>query len=65
MNKQEEIRACLNCKLHDCVGDDFCPVLQLAKSKKTIKVLLLVKLLRLGYDPAEILFAVIEGGVPE
>ncbi len=59
MTKQDELRACLNCKLPTCSGGNRCPVLQLAGSHKTVKVDLLVDLLRSGYDPVNILFAAI------
>lgn len=64
MTKQEEISICLGCKFPVCKGAADCPAFQLAKPKKTVKVSLLVDLLRAGYDPAEICFAVVEGGVP-
>lgn len=64
MSKQEEIQACLNCKFSTCQGEDSCPALQVAKAQKTVKISLLVDLLRAGYDPAEILFSAVEGGVP-
>lgn len=64
MSKQEEIRTCLSCKFSTCTGADTCPALQLVKRRKTVQVSLLSDLLRAGYDPAEILFAAVEGGVP-
>lgn len=64
MSRQEEIRTCLNCKFSTCTGTDTCPALQVAKARKSVKISLLVDLLRAGYDPAEILFSAVEGGVP-
>lgn len=63
MNKAEKISVCLNCKFSSCSGEETCPALQVANAKKTIKISLLIDLLRAGYDPAEILFSVVEGGV--
>lgn len=64
MNKDAEIKACLNCKFAVCRGAADCPALSLGKPKKSIKVSTLLDLLRAGYDPAEICFAVVEGGLP-
>lgn len=64
MRREDEAQVCLNCKFSTCKGAADCPALQVGKKRKTVPVAILEDLLRAGYDPAEILFAVVEGGMP-
>ncbi len=61
MNKQEETQVCLNCKLSVCCGEDSCLVIKAGNIRKSVKITLLRDLLLAGYDPAAIIFSVVEG----